>query len=437
MNMQIAEPLLESLISKLKEIDNLGRLGLLKSEVVEQFQLQVTTQYLEGTDFKNSIISPQELQELRQRNFPPESESLVIKLKAIDELSKKGLLKSEVVTKLQLRVGTDRYLKPDVITIPPQLLRKLEKEPEKESLQDLYQQLDQMRKQFSEQFPQDLDGSLDILSNTFKILDRMLLLSPDDPHLQNMRGDTFKDKARVMEKLKRKDEFEEALNNAVKIFELIKEKNPNDAKAWKELGSVELLRQNYKKALGYISRALEITPGFEEALKDKKIAEEAIKQTQLSPKIFISYSRTDEYWKNRLLTHLGVLQQEGLLDLWDDSRISAGEDWYQKIQEAIKAASVAVLLVSADFLTSKFILGKEVPDLLERRDKEGLRIFPVIIKPCAWNQVKWLSRMNLRPKGGRPILAENKDQTEYQTEHDMAAIAEEIAAIIKTASSGQ
>jgi len=142
--------------------------------------------------------------------------------------------------------------------------------------------------------------------------------------------------------------------------------------------------------------------------------------------VFISYSHKDEAWKDRLVTHLGVLHQEGILDLWDDRRIGAGADWYQKIEEAIARASVAVLLVSADFLTSKFILSEEVPRLLERRDKEGLRIFPVIIKPCAWKRVKWLARMNLRPKDGRPILG----GSEFQVETDLAAIANEIADII-------
>ena len=106
------------------------------------------------------------------------------------------------------------------------------------------------------------------------------------------------------------------------------------------------------------------------------------------PTVFISYSHKDEVWKDRLVIQLGVLQQEGLLDMWDDRRIGAGEAWYQKIQEAIAKARVAVLLVSADFLTSKFILGEEVPRLLELQDKENLRIFPIIIRPCAWKRVK-------------------------------------------------
>jgi hypothetical protein len=82
--------------------------------------------------------------------------------------------------------------------------------------------------------------------------------------------------------------------------------------------------------------------------------------------VFISYSHKDEEWKDRLVTQLGVLEQEGILDLWDDRRIEAGEDWKPEIEQAINRASVAILMISANFLTSKFILSEEVPVLLTR-----------------------------------------------------------------------
>src|SRR6266853_6779550 len=99
--------------------------------------------------------------------------------------------------------------------------------------------------------------------------------------------------------------------------------------------------------------------------------------------VFISYSHKDEEWKDRLMSHLGVLSEQGLLSFWEDRQIGAGEDWYEKIQGAMNAASVAILLISANSLTSKFILREEVSRLLQRRDKEGLRIVPVIVKSCS------------------------------------------------------
>ena len=88
--------------------------------------------------------------------------------------------------------------------------------------------------------------------------------------------------------------------------------------------------------------------------------------------------------KDRVLTHLRVLEMEGMLDVWDDRRIEAGDDWFTEIEQAINAANIAIFLVSANFLTSKFIHDEEVSRLLTRREKEGVRVIPIIIKPCAW-----------------------------------------------------
>jgi hypothetical protein len=146
------------------------------------------------------------------------------------------------------------------------------------------------------------------------------------------------------------------------------------------------------------------------------------------PVIFISYSHRDEKEKDRLLSHLGVLQHQGLIDLWSDDRIGAGADWKQEIKEAMAQAKVAILLISANFLTSDFILGEEVPSLLKRRKSEGLTIFPVIAKACAWQEVNWLTRMNVRPKNGRPIWGASR----HRVDEDLAAIAKEVADVVKT-----
>ena len=144
--------------------------------------------------------------------------------------------------------------------------------------------------------------------------------------------------------------------------------------------------------------------------------EEKINST---PKVFISYSHEDEAWKDRLVNHLSVLERQGLLDLWDDRRIDAGGAWRNEIQEAIESASVAILLVSANFLTSNFIMGEEIPRLLHRRDKEGLEIVPLLIKPCCWKKVECLAQMNFYPKDARPLSSFD----DHQIDHYLAEVA--------------
>ncbi|MCP4690321.1 MAG: AAA family ATPase, partial [Desulfobacterales bacterium] len=79
-------------------------------------------------------------------------------------------------------------------------------------------------------------------------------------------------------------------------------------------------------------------------------------------------------------------------------------------ENALKGADAAVLLISADFLTSDFIMKEEVPILLRKKAESGLPIFPMLVKQCPWKKVKWLERLNIRPTDGKPLaeFPENK-----------------------------
>jgi hypothetical protein len=140
------------------------------------------------------------------------------------------------------------------------------------------------------------------------------------------------------------------------------------------------------------------------------------------PVVFLGYSHKDETEKEQLVSHLKVLESAGLIELWVDDRIAGGADWEEEIKQAIARASVAILLISANFLTSDFILGQEVPAFLERRKNEGLTVFPVIAKACTWNAFDWLARMNVRPKNARPIWSGSGSQID----EDLSAIAKEV-----------
>src|SRR5262245_5353549 len=108
-------------------------------------------------------------------------------------------------------------------------------------------------------------------------------------------------------------------------------------------------------------------------------------------KIFVSYSHRDRRWKDRILRHLDVIKGESGFDTWEDGQIAAGSDWLEEIKSAIDECEVALLLISADFLVSKFIQSQEVPPLLRRRMGEGVTVIPVIVHDCAWRNLSWLS----------------------------------------------
>jgi len=121
------------------------------------------------------------------------------------------------------------------------------------------------------------------------------------------------------------------------------------------------------------------------------------------PVVFISYSHKNEKEKDQLLTHLGVLEEEGVIDLWIDTKILPGEVRKEEIRKAIAQARVAILLVSANFLSSKEILDTQVPLVLRLRESKGLIVFAVIARPCAWQGVARLAEMEVRPRDGQAI----------------------------------
>jgi hypothetical protein len=98
--------------------------------------------------------------------------------------------------------------------------------------------------------------------------------------------------------------------------------------------------------------------------------------------VFISYSHQDEEWKNRLVTHLKVLEIEGIYQSWDDRRIEPGSDWFRQIDSALNRARIVIMLISADYLVSRFINDVEIPRILERRREEGVFVLPVIVNSC-------------------------------------------------------
>jgi TIR domain len=61
-----------------------------------------------------------------------------------------------------------------------------------------------------------------------------------------------------------------------------------------------------------------------------------------APTVFISYSHNDKDLLGALHAQLKALEQAGLLEVWADTRIDAGDKWYPEIEEAMKRAVVAV-----------------------------------------------------------------------------------------------
>ena len=147
-----------------------------------------------------------------------------------------------------------------------------------------------------------------------------------------------------------------------------------------------------------------------------------------SLKIFISYSHKDEIFKDELVTMLAGLQRRGIVDAWQDRQIEAGDEWNKSIQDAMNDCDLALLLVSPDYIASHFIQGEEQPKLLQRRKEMQLRVIPIIVRPCLWQNEPVLKDLQALPKDGKAVTTFSNVQGERdQVWMDIATVIEKRA----------
>lgn len=95
--------------------------------------------------------------------------------------------------------------------------------------------------------------------------------------------------------------------------------------------------------------------------------------------IFVSYSHKDKIWLDKIMVHLKPLIRNEKIRVWNDSQIKPGTSWNEEINEAINESRMALLLVSANFLNSNFIMENEFPQILENAKKGKTLIYWIAI----------------------------------------------------------
>jgi exo-beta-1,3-glucanase (GH17 family) len=124
--------------------------------------------------------------------------------------------------------------------------------------------------------------------------------------------------------------------------------------------------------------------------------------------VFVCYSRENREWfeKYPLIPFLESSVAQKNVQLWFDlshEGIGAGEVWREKIRGAIEQSSIAILLISQDFLNSRVIRTFELPLIEERANKGLLRVMPVLVGYCDYSTVPFLEERNILPVG-RPLI---------------------------------
>ena len=130
----------------------------------------------------------------------------------------------------------------------------------------------------------------------------------------------------------------------------------------------------------------------------------------MAVKLFFSYSHADEELRNRLEVHLAPLKHQGLIDTWHDRRIAAGDVFDNVISAELEDAKLILLLVSSDFIASRYCYEVETERALERHETNEARVIPIVLRPCDWHGLPFGTLLAL-PTDGKPITRwENIDE---------------------------
>src|SRR5262245_32295393 len=128
--------------------------------------------------------------------------------------------------------------------------------------------------------------------------------------------------------------------------------------------------------------------------------------------VFFSYAHEDERYRGRLEKHLSTLRNEGVLVDWHDGMIRPGAEWDDEIRTRLERADIILLLVSADFLASRYIAEVELRAALARHTDGRVAVIPVILKPCDWTKAEF-GALQALPNRGKPISSWRNPEEAY------------------------
>ena len=119
--------------------------------------------------------------------------------------------------------------------------------------------------------------------------------------------------------------------------------------------------------------------------------------------VFVSYAHADERLRKKLGRQLSVLEHEGIVAMWHDRMIGAGTEWAGAIDDRLDAARVILLLVSPDFIDSKYCRDVELKHALVRHERREALVVPIILRPVSFKNMPF-AKLQALPRDAKPVM---------------------------------
>ncbi len=118
--------------------------------------------------------------------------------------------------------------------------------------------------------------------------------------------------------------------------------------------------------------------------------------------LFISYSHADQALCEELERHLSNLKNLEVLSTWFDRNIIPGSEWEAQIMHHLRTDQIILLLISADFMASRFCYSIEMQEALARHDKGEARVIPILLRPTDIEGAPF-EKLQMLPTSRKPI----------------------------------
>lgn len=142
--------------------------------------------------------------------------------------------------------------------------------------------------------------------------------------------------------------------------------------------------------------------------------------------VFFSYSHADELLRDELAKHLTILERLGIIKSWHDRRILPGDEWDGEINTNLDTAQVILLLISSDFLASRYCWDVEVKRAMERHEAQDACVIPVILRDVDWKGAPF-GKLQALPTNAKAVTSfANRDEAFKNVAQGIRATIEQL-----------
>ena len=144
--------------------------------------------------------------------------------------------------------------------------------------------------------------------------------------------------------------------------------------------------------------------------------------------LFYSYAHEDEPLRDELAGHLKIMERRGVIRPWHDRCLAPGQTWDQEINTQLATADLVLLLVSADFINSDYIWGKELDVAMKRHASKEASVVPVMLRSVDITDAPFAALQGL-PTDLRPVTSwPNRDEAWTDVAKGIRRTVEQIQA---------